>query len=141
MPIKAGSRKRGRPAFKPSDAMRLRVSIAAGGGMRHEDIAIGLGINRDTLSKYFEAELTVGASARRMEVLAGLHKAAKRGSSGAAKAYLALEPQVTAPPLPGPAADLVREAPLGKKDQANADAVTAAKGTGWETLLPSSALQ
>jgi len=59
-----------------------------------------------------------------MEVLAGLHKAGRKGSSGAAKAYLALEPQVTAPPLPGategvPAPD--KEPPKGKKEQAQAE--------------------
>jgi hypothetical protein len=30
---------------------------------------------------------------------------------------------------------------LGKKDQAQADAVTAANGTGWDMLLPTSRVQ
>jgi hypothetical protein len=138
MPKKSTGRGRGRPAHKPSDAQRRDVSIAAGGGMPHEEIAIAMGIGVDTLRKYYEAELSVGANVRRMEALKGLHKAAKRGSSSAAKAYLAATPQVAAPPAPPTQPDpppAAEQPKLGKKEQADADAKTAHRDTDWAELL------
>ena len=102
--------------------------------MRHVDIATALGIARDTLEKYFEAELSAGALARRMEVLQALHAAAKRGSSSAARAYLSQEATPAVPPLPAPE-KVAKPEPIGKKQQAAADAVTAARGTEWDSLL------
>jgi hypothetical protein len=98
--------------------------------MSHEEIALGLGISRPTLEKYFEAELSTGAYAKRLEVLAAMHGAALKGNVAAQKAYLALEPGLAAPP-----AEKTAE-PLGKKEQQNKDAVTAAAGTDWADLLP-----
>jgi hypothetical protein len=145
MPTNSPKRPRGRPAHKPTPAMRRQVSVAAGGGMRHQDIAIALGIDRDTLAKHYQAELTVVATMRRMEVLQALHIAAKKGSSSAAKAYLANEPHFSVPPEgvgdaaaaqpPEAPKTTPKEVPLGKKAQADADAVTAARGTGWDDLL------
>ena len=146
MPKKPTGRPRGRPAHAPTAATRRQVSLAAGGGMRHEDIALAIGITRDTLTKHYPVELSTGASLRRLEVLCALHAAAKKGSSSAAKAYLAVEPQLAAPPLaegevaPAPAVPIPAPAPaarvMGKKEQAKADAGTAAVGTGWDELLP-----
>jgi len=106
--------------------------------MRHVDIATALGIARDTLEKHFQAELSGGALARRMEVLQALHAAAKKGSSSAARAYLAHEATPAVPPMPAPEKEAKPE-PLGKKQQAAADAVTAARGTDWDAILPSPA--
>ena len=92
------ARKRGRPAHTPTAATRRQVSIAAGGGMRHEDIALALGITRDTLRKWYLQELTVVASTRRLEVLNAMYAAAKKGSSSAAKAFLAAMPEFEVPP-------------------------------------------
>lgn len=128
-------KKRGRPEYKPTGAVRLKVSIAAGGGMPHEEIAIGLGISRNTLEKHFQHELSVGANERRLEVLEAMHKAAtKRGKGNVAaqKAYLAMTPAAVAPPLPKEP----KPEPLGKKEQANVDAKTAQEGTAWSELLP-----
>lgn len=104
--------------------------------MSHEEIALGLGISRNTLEKHFEHELSVGAYQKRIEVLDSMHATAKKGNVAAQKAYLQATPSVSAPPPP--AGDQpVSEDPknLGKKEQANADAVTAAVGTQWEDLL------
>lgn len=106
--------------------------------MRHEDIALALGIARDTLDKHYAHELTTVATMRRMEVLQGLHAAAKRGSSSAAKAYLAIEPQLAAPPAApsaGQDSPPQRVRPEGKKAQAAEDAKTAQVGTDWGDLL------
>ena len=139
----AAKRARGRPAFKPAAAQRRQVSIAAAGGMRHDDIAIAIGVCRETLAKHFELELSAGAAARRMEVLNSLYLAAKKGSSSAAKAFLAADPLLGVPP---PAATQPDKAPaigsapspatkMGKKEQAQADAETATDNTEWASLL------
>jgi hypothetical protein len=130
---------RGRPAHVPTAAMRRNVSIAAGGGVYHEDIAVALGIGTDSLRKHYQHELSVGACQRRMEALCAMHKAAKGGSVAAQKAYMALTPRLAAPPAPAPTAAPDKPAPtkpVGKKEQAQVDAGTAQQGTGWETLLP-----
>lgn len=157
MPKKSTGRPRGRPAHVPTALSRRKVAIAAGGGMRHQDIAIALGINRDTLTKHYERELSVVAIEKRMEALQGLHAAAKKGSAAAVKAYLAMQPELAAPPAgvgdgwstqpaaptpPAPEPQQKLAAPLGKKDQQKADAATAHVGTEWETILkPSASLQ
>lgn len=120
--------RRGRPEFKPTAAQRRAVSIAAGAGMTHEEIAIGMGIARNTLEKHFQAELSVVAYQRRLEVLGAMHKSAMKGSVAAQKAYIALTPAAAAPPIP-------KEEPMGKKAQAQADAVSAEKGTEWDDLI------
>lgn len=116
-----------RPEFKPTPKMRRDVSIAAGAGISHEEIALGMGIAKMTLQKHFAFELTTGAYQRRQEVLNAMFRAAKKGNVAAQKAYAALTPKASAPPA--------WEKPEGKKAQAAADAVTAQAGTGWESLL------
>lgn len=101
--------------------------------MSHEEIAIALRITRPTLEKYYEAELSIGALERRMDALAAMHRTACKGNVAAQKAYLAMNPQVAAPPLPKSAQ---KPEPKGKKEQANEDATTAAAGTEWADLLP-----
>jgi hypothetical protein len=125
-----------RPPYKPTPALRRKVAIAAGGGMSHEEIAIGLGISRTTLLKHFETELTTGAYQKRLEVMGAMHKAAMAGNVAAQKAYSAMTPRVAAPPPPPaelPSASSAQ--PEGKKAQQHAEAVAAATGTEWEQLL------
>lgn len=114
--------------------------------MSHEAIALGMGIARNTLEKHFELELSTGAYARRLEVLQAIHAAAKRGNMAAAKAYLAFDPKLAVPPAQAPAQTPAKPArkapPPGKKEQAQADALTAANGTDWDGLLtPGTPLQ
>lgn len=132
----------GRPSFKPTAAMREKVAIAVGGGMRHEDIAEALGIARQTLSKYFEVELRRGALVKRMEALVALQKAAKRGRVAAIRAYLAMTPSTTAaadlPAARAAAGDYTsgRRRPYSKKALAELAAPGAEDGTEWDGLLP-----
>lgn len=141
---KPAARRRGRPEHQPTPATRRQVAVAAGGGMRHEDIALALGISRPTLTKWYEAELSTAASKKRLEVIDALFVAAKKGNVSAAKAYLAIEPQLAAPPAqpdaPAASPPAVAAVPAavpreGKKAAADAAAVTAQLGTGWEGLL------
>lgn len=130
-----------RSPFKPTAAMRRSVSIVAGAGVAHEDIALGLGISHVTLTKYFAYELTTGAYKRRQEVLGAMFKAAKSGNVAAQKAYAAMTPRVAAPPLPTEPLDAPKAVPDGKKAQAAALAVSAQAGTEWEALLQPGAVQ
>lgn len=151
----AAKRPRGRPAHKPTAATKMKVSVCAGSGkMTHQEIAIVLGISVPTLEKHYQYELSVGALTRRAEVLAGVYKAAKRGSSSAAKVFLANEIPMAVPPegvgdgavmpsqpaagaasAPAPISHAPKAPAVGKKEQANIDAVTAQAGTDWEDLL------
>lgn len=141
-------KKIGRPSFKPTPALKQKVATAAGAGMSHEEIALALGIARNTLEKHFEHELSIGAYAKRMEVVQALLRAAKKGNVAAARLYMQLEPQIAAPPAhegrtskPAETAPAASPEKLGKKEQANADAVEAHLGTGWEGLLKPQSLQ
>src|SRR5690349_15380674 len=99
--------------------------------MSHQEIALGMGIARETLEKYFDTELSIGAYERRIEVLEQMHASALKGNQTAAKNYLAKTPAIAPPPLK---ADLSLE-PEGKKAQAQADARTAQVGSEWADLL------
>lgn len=117
--------------------MRQRVAVAVAAGMAHEQIAIALGIARNTLEKHFEVELSRGAYQRRMEVVFAQFRAAKKGNVSAQKAFLANEPHMATPPIPAAGAeDAPKAAKRGKKEQAQVDAAGAARGTSWEELLP-----
>jgi hypothetical protein len=113
--------------------LKRRVSIAAGGGMSHEAIALALGISRVTLVKYFDHELTVGACQRRLQVLEAVHKAACKGNVAAAKAYGTLTVGAVSPDDDG--GEGASPTGEGKKDRAQREARTAQKGTEWESLL------
>ena len=107
--------------------------------MSHEEIALGLGISRNTLEKHFMRELSIGAYEKRLEVLDAMQRAAKRGNVAAQKAYMQLTPHAAVTPQPqepkASAKASAKEPPLGKKEQAQADAATAQTGTDWESLL------
>lgn len=127
-----------RRPHKPTAATRRRVEIAAGGGSSHEAIAQALKLDAKTLRKHYEVELASGANMRRIQVLETLFASARKGNTSAARAYLQNAPQFealsetnVADSAPPPRADR-----LGKKDQANVDAVGAQAGTDWDGLLP-----
>lgn len=105
--------------------------------MSHEEIAIGIGIDRTTLEKYYAAELSTVAYTRRLEVLTAMHKSALKGNVAAQKAYLAMDPALAAPPEPeGNSKPEAKAEPIGKKQQAQVDAVSAAEGSDWHADLP-----
>src|SRR5690606_8281401 len=128
-PFMRKNAKPGRPAYKSTPVTRRKVTNAAAAGMSHEEIAIALGVSRNTLEKRYEKELSTGALNRRMEVIDAMTRTARKGNVSAQKALLAMTPTLAAPPV-------VPEKPKGKKEQQAADAVTAAQGTEWGDLLP-----
>lgn len=132
------TRKAGRPSYKPTAAQRRRVSIAAGGGMYHDEIATALGISRNTLEKYFAGELNQVAFQRRMEVLEAQHRSAMKGNVAAQKSYLGKAPANPIPEAPG---EERAPAPVGKKEAADLAAVGAERGTKWDAVLGSKSVQ
>lgn len=140
MPKKSRGR-RGRPEFKPTPAMRRRVSIGAAGGMSHEEIAIALGIARATLEKHFERELSTVAHQRRLDALVAMYESATGGKGNkpnvsAQKAFVAVSIALSPPPLGRPPSDTEKpQKPLGKKEQQQLDATTAHVGSDWAHLL------
>ena len=54
--------KGGRPPYQPTPDQRRQVEMMAAYGIKHEDIAGVLGIDRNTLAKHFRAELDLGTS-------------------------------------------------------------------------------
>ncbi len=76
--------------------MRRRVLVAAGAGLTHEEIALALGIHRNTLRKHYFAELHQAAAIMRMEMLCGILQAALAGKVGAARMYLKHAPNLHA---------------------------------------------
>lgn len=128
---RARRRNRGRPTFRPTAAMRRLVSIAAAGGMSHDQIAIGMGVARNTLEKHFKHELARGALKRRVDVLVAMYRAAMGGNVAAQRAYLAAG-DTARPVLPVPRDPTDSR---GKKERAEADARTAQVGTDWEEDL------
>lgn len=111
--------------------------------MSHEQIALGLGITKPTLYKHFGEELSTGAAQKRMEAMEALFAAARRGNAAAARTFLAISaaPAPSKPPAPAPDAKQPKAERLGKKEQAQADAVGAQAGTEWDNLLPAGRLQ
>lgn len=106
--------------------------------MSHESIALALTITKPTLEKHYAEELATGANVKRMEVLEKLFGQAKKGSTSAARAYLAHSPEFV--PLAAgaerEAAPVAKPEPKGKKEKAKAAAVGAENGTSWEDVLP-----
>lgn len=128
-----------RPDHKPTVASRRRVEIAAGAGMPHEGIAQALKIDAKTLRKHYAVELASGANVKRMQVLESLFAQARKGSTSAARAYLAHVPKFDVLPVAGSGAEgapVPKPEKLGKKQQAQLDAVGAEAGSGWDGLLP-----
>lgn len=147
-------RGRGRPPFVPTKAQRERVKTCKAAGMTHDELALGFGIDRNTLEKHFAYELGQGATNRRQEAMDKLWQLGKSGNVAALKAYIAkLEDDPHAvPPAPkritdkqAAAAEKGEELPaapvekIGKKEQADRDAITAAQNTDWADLLPKGA--
>ncbi len=116
--------------------MRRKVSIAASAGMAHEQIALAIGIARGTLLQHYQVELTEGACKRRMEVIEAAQKAALKGNVSAQRLLLSLTPDIGVPTAEQEGKGEPKPERVGKKEQANLDAVGAEAGTGWDGLLP-----
>jgi hypothetical protein len=117
----------------------MQVRTLSGMGTRQEDIAIVLQVSVPTLRKYYPRELELGLIEANAKVAQSVFKQATHPTKPNVAAGLfwlkcrAGWREAGGVPLSDPTQP---EQPLGKKDQANADAVGAEKGTGWDDLLP-----
>lgn len=121
-----------RPSHKPTAEQREQVEAMAGFGIPHDDIARVIGIESPTLRKHYRDELDQGQTKANTKVARNLFTIATgtgREAVTAAIFWLKVRAgwsEYTPHPLPPP---------LGKKQQAELDAVTSAKGTEWSELV------
>ncbi len=102
-------------------------------GMSLEEIATAINVSVPTLRKYFLPELQAAVSRVKSRVMLALMDKVDEGSVPAMRAALQLLEAGGAMPAP---VRTKAEAAIGKKAQADLDAMTAHKGTEWGSLLP-----
>jgi hypothetical protein len=73
----------GRPPHQPTEQTRIQVKTLAAVGIRHEDIAIKMGICADTLTKYYRQELDEGRIDANSQIGKSLYEQAKSGNTTA----------------------------------------------------------
>ena len=79
---------RGRPAHEPTTETRAQVDALAGYGIRQDEIAAYLGIDKKTLSKHYREELDAAVVKANSAVARSLHKQATEGNVAAAIFWL-----------------------------------------------------
>jgi hypothetical protein len=136
-------RRRGRPSFKPTRAMRLSVERMLACGDSQSTVARALGIDDDTLRKYFVSELATGAARRRRQVVDAIfdgvgdrNASLIRRAEEMTRAAAAQEAVRDADQPPATAATPVTDR-RGKKEIRRDEAATAGEGSEWgEDLKP-----
>ncbi len=73
--------KRGRPQHLPTATTRKKIYNLSIVGTRYEDIALIMGINNDTLKKYYSEELEKGRIEANAAVAGTLYEKAKQGDT------------------------------------------------------------
>ncbi|MCF6120887.1 MAG: hypothetical protein E5X35_07560 [Mesorhizobium sp.] len=141
-------RGRGRPAFKPTPAMRRTVERMVSCGDVKDTIARAIGCSIPTLELYFDEELKNGWAKKRQELLNWMFNGAKKGNatlikrleemtriSGAAADFEARQEKAGAGASPQQPAS--RAAKPGKKEVQREEAFTAGVNSEWgEDLAP-----
>lgn len=118
----------------PTDAVRKQVEAMAAYGIPEWDIARVLGITIPTLRKYYRFELDTGGVKANAQVAKNLFRIATgQGREAVVAAIFWLKTRARWAAAPEVASDV--EAAIGKKEQAQRDAVTAPKGSAWERIL------
>jgi len=108
-------------------------------GATVDEIALRTGLSAPTIRKYYLRELEAGQELVRAVLIEAIFKAALDGRVGSQRLALELLDQgQAAVPIAkaAPVSDRqAKDEPLGKKAQADADAVVAHEGTEWASLL------
>jgi len=124
----------GRPSFKKTKENQELVALLRADGWTQERIAAYLGCDVKTLAKYFSRELQHGSDLIRGMALQVTLQRMRQGNSVATGRLLELTLEAGAVAIPiAPKAD--KPAPLGKKEQANAEAEVAHENTAWGAIL------
>jgi hypothetical protein len=77
-----------KPKLDPAKDDRQRVALGIAAGLSVTTLAATLGVSRRTFGRTFAKEIETGRAQVVLEMLACLHKAARRGNGAAAKALL-----------------------------------------------------
>lgn len=124
---------RGRPRFKKDKENQLLVINLRAANWNHEQIAVFMGCDPKTLRANFSRELEHGALFLEGIALQSLTKGMLAGNVTAAKRVLEIAQSSNAATRLK-VDRLVKDVPLGKKDQLKRDAST--PPAGWGDLLP-----
>lgn len=128
---------RGRKRHKRMPQIAEKIALLRASDMSVEDIAARVGVSEPTLRKYYFRELSSGPALAKALIVEAMYEKAKSGNVSAAR-FIREEfsKGETAPPVTRqPTLRETKPQPLGKKAQADADAVTAHEDTGWGPLL------
>lgn len=118
----------GRPSYQPTDKERAQVKALAGMGVPDYEIAKVLQVSPPTMRKYYAHELDIGHIEANAKVAQSLFK----------QATDPVKPNVTAAIFWLKTRARWTEATpddVGKKEQTQANAETADRGTAWQSLL------
>ena len=127
-------RANGRPSHQPSDKDRQMVEVLAGYAVSTAKIADVIGIDQKTLFKHYGDQIRRGSASVEAKLVGNLLRIAG-GTDGTALKAIMFSLQCRfgwSQYAPDPGA---REKPLGKKDQIQAEAESAAEGTAWSSLV------
>lgn len=146
-PVRPGKGRRGRPPYEATEKDRNKVKLLLAVGWSGQRIANALDVSLATVKRYFRAELAIRdqmrdrLDARRLEVVSQL--ALDEGNVGAIRELgrmlersdlMGMERRINAAQARDVPAD---DAPVGKKEAAQAAAKTAGQGSHWgDDLLP-----
>lgn len=125
---------RGRPEHDATDENREKVRVLKAGGMIDAAIAEVIGISIPTLTKHYFLDLEIGAAKVQADVMMARYRAAMGGNVSAQTKMLEAMGGVS-PRRTGRAPLTPAGVKLGKKEQAEADAVDAHEGGKWANLI------
>ncbi len=128
---------RGRKRHRGFPQIAETVAVLRATGMGVEDIAGRIGLSAPTLRKYYFRELDQGHSLAKAVLTEAIWKSALEGKTSSQRLAMQLiEQGDAAVPMARGKAPGDREEPMGKKAQADFDALDAHQGTSWAELLP-----
>jgi hypothetical protein len=127
----ARSKSRSIASFIPKPTQRRSVERMVAVGESHAVIASAFGLSQAELRRHFAVELAKGHARRRREIIDLMFQAAHKGNTAAQRRLEEMTAITPAAPEPKTAKAPV----LGKKEQAEIDALTADEGTSWASIL------
>ncbi len=126
--------KGGRPFHVPTAEQRKIVESMAGFGIPQESIGKVVGVGPDALRAHYRTELDNGMTVANYNVAKNLYAIAQGTGREAVTACIFWLKTRAGWSEYGPTPKN-QEEPIGKKEQANREAVTAAQDTGWANLV------
>jgi len=121
----------GLPPVKITKALRQRVIRLVACNFPEVDVARAIDWTLPQLREHLAEELATGHAKYRAEIIDDLHEQMKAGKTGATNA---LE-KITALKAPSAPAAAPKEKPLGKKEQADLEALEVPEESGWGDLV------